>query len=77
MVKKLPKQADVEQYLKVKSGQRTSLTGFVRFLNQEYRLSLKVTKLTIQEKQKLALNKSHKFSLILITSHSVIVVPIV
>lgn len=60
MVKKLPTQADIEQYLKAKSGQRAALTGFVHFLNQEYRLSLKITKLTVQEKQKLALNRKQQ-----------------
>ncbi len=59
-VKRLPTQTDVEQYLKTKSGQRAALTGFIHFLNQEYHLSLKIAKLTIQEKQKLALNRKQK-----------------
>ncbi|ROV53247.1 hypothetical protein EGS38_11820 [Neisseria chenwenguii] len=50
---KLPKQANVDDYLKQKSGQRAALLGFINFINQEYNLDLKIDKLTVSGKQKI------------------------
>lgn len=50
---KLPRQTDVDGYLKQKSGQRAALLGFINFINQEYNLDLKIDKLTVSDKQKI------------------------
>lgn len=57
---KLPQQADVDSYLKQKSGQRVALIGFINFINQEYNLNLKIEKLAAYDKQQIKYRKKHE-----------------
>ena len=36
----IPTQADIDQYLAVKQGQKAALTGFINYLNKVYKLEL-------------------------------------